>query len=315
MTEHFDLLIRGATVVDGTGAPGYAADVGVRGDRIAHIGPLAQARADVEIDASGKVAAPGFIDAHTHDDRLLLSGPEMTPKVSQGVTTVVSGNCGISLAPAPTGMRAPVTPPLDLLDGEGGWFHFPTFGAYVEELRAHPAAINCAPLVGHTTLRVVTLDDVNRPATGAEIAHMRGLVQEALAAGAIGVSTGLYYEPAAAAPTEEVIEICRPLREFGGLYVTHMRSEGERIMDSLDGKLSDRPRGRGAGRDLASQGRRYRQSRPFHGDAGVHRATHAQSTHRARLLPLFRLLDHFVRGTGGRRVARARHVVEAPSRA
>ncbi|HTS52336.1 MAG TPA: D-aminoacylase [Burkholderiales bacterium] len=234
MSEHFDLLIRGATVVDGTGARGYAADVGVRGDRIVHVGPLARAGADVEIDASGKVAAPGFIDAHTHDDRLLLSGPEMTPKVSQGVTTVVSGNCGISLAPAPTGMRAPVTPPLDLLDGEGGWFHFPSFGAYVEELRAHPPAINCAALVGHTTLRVVTLSDVNRPANGAEIAHMRGMIQEALAAGAIGVSTGLYYEPAAAAPTEEVIEVCRPLREFGGLYVTHMRNEGERVMDSLE---------------------------------------------------------------------------------
>ena len=234
MTEHFDLLIRGATVVDGTGTLGYAADVGVRGDRIAHVGSLAQARADVEIDAAGKVAAPGFIDAHTHDDRLLLSGPEMTPKVSQGVTTVVSGNCGISLAPAPTGMRAPVTPPLDLLDDAGTWFRFPSFGAYVEELRAHPAAINCAPLVGHTTLRVVTLDDVDRPATKAEIARMRGLVQEALASGAIGVSTGLYYEPATAAPTEEVIDVCRPLREFGGLYVTHMRNEGERVMDSLE---------------------------------------------------------------------------------
>ena len=110
MSEHFDLLIRGATVVDGTGAPGYTADVGVRGDRIVHIGPLAQARAGVEIDATGKVAAPGFIDAHTHDDRLLLSAPEMTPKVSQGVTTVVSGNCGISLAPAPTG--GPMPPAL-----------------------------------------------------------------------------------------------------------------------------------------------------------------------------------------------------------
>jgi N-acyl-D-amino-acid deacylase len=234
MSGTYDLLIRGATVVDGSGAPRYAADIGVREDRIVAIGPLAHVRADVEIDGAGKVAAPGFIDAHTHDDRLLLSGPEMTPKVSQGVTTVVSGNCGISLAPAPKGMRAPVTPPLDLLDGEGGWFHFPSFGAYVEELRAHPAAINCAPLVGHTTLRVVTLDDVNRPATGAETARMRGLVQEALAAGAIGVSTGLYYEPAAAAPTDEVIEICRPLREFGGLYVTHMRHEGDRVMDSLE---------------------------------------------------------------------------------
>jgi N-acyl-D-amino-acid deacylase len=234
MAESFDLLIRGATVVDGTGAPGYAANIGIRDDRIVQLGSLARARADVEIDGSGKVAAPGFIDAHTHDDRLLLSNPEMTPKISQGVTTVISGNCGISLAPAPEGMRAMVTPPLDLLDSEGGWFRFPTFGAYIEELHARPAAINCAPLVGHTTLRVVTLDDLDRPATSSEIARMRDLVHEALAAGAIGVSTGLYYEPAAAAPTQEVIEVCRPLKEFGGLYVTHMRNEAERVMDSLE---------------------------------------------------------------------------------
>lgn len=233
MTEHFDLLIRGATVVDGSGAPGYAADVGVRGDRIAQLGALAHARADLEINATGKVAAPGFIDAHTHDDRLLLSGPQMAPKISQGVTTVVSGNCGISLAPAPEGMRAPVTPPLDLLDSAGEWFRFPSFRDYVEELTARPAAINCAPLVGHTTLRVVALNNLDQPATATEIARMREMVQEALAAGAIGVSTGLYYEPAAAAPTEEVIEVCRPLREFGCLYVTHMRNEAERVMDSL----------------------------------------------------------------------------------
>jgi N-acyl-D-amino-acid deacylase len=234
MTEHYDLLIRNATVVDGTAAPRYAGDIGVRGDRIVRIGPLAEARADVEIDAAGKVAAPGFIDAHTHDDRLLLSSPEMAPKVSQGVTTVIAGNCGISLAPAPSGMQGPVTPPLDLLDGDGGWFRFPTFAAYVEELRARPPASNCALLVGHTTLRVITLDDVDRPATAAEIARMRTMVHEAMAAGAIGASTGLYYEPAAAAPTEEVIETCRPLREFGGLYVTHMRNEAERVMDSLE---------------------------------------------------------------------------------
>jgi N-acyl-D-amino-acid deacylase len=158
----------------------------------------------------------------------------MTPKLSQGVTTVIAGNCGISLAPAPSGMRAPVPPPLDLLDGDGGWFRFPTFAAYVEELRARPPASNCALLVGHTTLRVITLDDVDRPATAAEIARMRTMVHEAMAAGAIGASTGLYYEPAAAAPTEEVIETCRPLREFGGLYVTHMRNEAERVMDSLE---------------------------------------------------------------------------------
>jgi N-acyl-D-amino-acid deacylase len=234
MAEHYDLLIRGATIVDGTGAPRYAGDIGVLGDRIARIGALADARGDIAIDANGKVAAPGFIDAHTHDDRLLLSCPEMTPKVSQGVTTVVGGNCGISLAPAPTGMRAPVTPPLDLLDADGGWFRFPSFAAYIEELGAHPAAINSAVMVGHTTLRVVTLDDVERPATAAEIARMQVLAREALRAGAIGISTGLYYEPASAAPTEEVIEVCRPLRETGGLYVTHMRDEAEHVIDSLE---------------------------------------------------------------------------------
>src|SRR5882672_1343217 len=97
--EHFDLLIRNATLIDGTRAPRFAGDLGVRGERIARIGRFDAAKADVEIDASGKIAAPGFIDAHTHDDRLMLSGPDMSPKVSQGVTTVVAGNCGISLSP------------------------------------------------------------------------------------------------------------------------------------------------------------------------------------------------------------------------
>ena len=229
----YDLAVRNGTVVDGTRAPRYKADVAIHGDRISAIGRV-QGRAEVEIDATGLVVAPGFIDAHTHDDRLMLSGPDMAPKVSQGVTTVVAGNCGVSLAPAPRGMANPVTPPLDLLDDEGHWFRFPSFAAYVEELRARPAATNCALLVGHTTLRVGVLDNLERPAHGPEIARMRELADEALGAGAIGVSTGLYYEPALAAPTEEVIEVCRPLARHRGLYCTHMRNEGDAILDSLE---------------------------------------------------------------------------------
>jgi N-acyl-D-amino-acid deacylase len=231
---HFDLLIRNGTLIDGTGAPRRAGDVGVRGDRIMALGALQDATAAAALDASGKIVAPGFIDAHTHDDRLMLSSPGMAPKVSQGVTTVVAGNCGISLAPAPGGMRLPVTPPLDLLDEAGGWFRFPTFAAYVAELQAQPPATNAVLLVGHTTLRVATMRDVERPASQAEIARMRELAGEALRAGAAGISTGLYYEPAVAAPTEEVIEVCRPLREHGGLYCTHMRNEAERVIESLE---------------------------------------------------------------------------------
>src|SRR5712671_337220 len=159
----YDLLIRNATVIDGTRAPRFQADIGVLSGKISRIGKLKE-KGEVEIDASGKIAAPGFIDAHTHDDRLMLSAPEMAPKVSQGVTTVVAGNCGVSLAPAPRGMPRPVTPPLDLMDDEGGWFRFPTFSSYVEELKGRPAATNCALLVGHSMLRVQTMRDVYRAA-------------------------------------------------------------------------------------------------------------------------------------------------------
>src|SRR6186997_1261823 len=159
----YDFLIRNATVVDGTRAPRFEADIGVRGGRIESIGRLAGANAEREIDAAGLIAAPGFIDAHTHDDRLLLSAPEMAPKVSQGVTTVIAGNCGVSLAPAPRGMKKPITPPIDLLDMEGDWFRFRTFADYVQALVEAPAATNCALLVGHSMLRVQTMADVDRP--------------------------------------------------------------------------------------------------------------------------------------------------------
>ena len=234
MQKNFDLLIRNASIVDGTGAPRFNGDIGIIGDRIVRIGDLSTLRGELEIDLAGRIAAPGFIDSHTHDDRIMLSSPDMAPKVSQGVTTVIGGNCGVSLAPMPRPIPNPVTPPLNLLDDQGSWFHFPTFASYLDELRAHPAATNCAMLVGHTTLRVATMSDLSKPASSTEIAAMRELVLEAMQAGAIGVSTGLFYEPAIAAPTEEVIEVCSPLKQFKGLYCTHMRNEADRVIDSLE---------------------------------------------------------------------------------
>lgn len=231
--QHFDLIVRNAAVIDGTKSPRFRADIGVRDGVVAEVGTLERARADVEIDASGLIAAPGFIDAHTHDDRLLLSDRDVMPKVSQGVTTVVTGNCGISLAHSPVPRGAP-TPPLDLLDNEGGWFRFPSFRAYRETLESQPAAINAACLVGHTTFRVAAMDRLDRVATAAEIARMRDMARESLASGAIGISTGTAYAPAACATTEEIIEVCRPLAELGGVYATHMRNEDDHITQSME---------------------------------------------------------------------------------
>jgi N-acyl-D-amino-acid deacylase len=128
----------------------------------------------------------------------------------------------------------PVTPPLNLLDDEGKWFRFRSFKEYLDALKAEPATTNRAMLVGHTTLRVATMDDLEQPANAKQIQAMQELVVEAMQAGAIGVSTGLFYEPAVAAPTEEVIEICKPLKKYNGLYCTHMRDEADGVMDSLE---------------------------------------------------------------------------------
>jgi N-acyl-D-amino-acid deacylase len=228
MSHSYDLILRGATVIDGTRATRFEADVGVRGDRIERVGAV-EGSAALEIDARGKVLAPGFIDAHTHDDRLLLSAPDMAPKASQGVTTVVTGNCGISIAPLELGDRPP-PPPLDLLGG----YRFGSFSKYVSALEETPAATNAAALVGHTTLRVGAMQKLDVPASASEIRAMQGRLEEALAAGAIGCSTGMYYEPARAATTEEVIEVCRPLSARQALYCTHMRDEADLVLESLD---------------------------------------------------------------------------------
>ena len=227
-------MIRNGTVIDGTGAARFEGDVAIRGDRISCIGSLDACTADKMIDAEGLAVAPGFIDAHTHDDRLLLADGSMIPKVSQGVTTVVVGNCGISLAPMPIPVPSPVVPPLDLLDSTGEWYRYRNFADYMCALRDTPAAVNSAGYVGHTTLRAIVMDNLYRPASASEIEQMQKFVTEAMEAGAIGVSTGLAYAPAKAAPTEEVIEVCRPMVAHNGLHATHMRDEGEATMASLE---------------------------------------------------------------------------------
>jgi N-acyl-D-amino-acid deacylase len=230
MANEYDVIIRNGTVIDGTGAAGQSADIGIKGDRVATIGNLSKASANVEHEAANRVVAPGFIDVHTHDDHALLSKPDMSYKTSQGVTTVVAGNCGISLAPLRfVGERPP--PPLDLL-GDG--YKFPRMSEFFSALDANPAATNAALLCGHTTLRVGAMDELQRPATDTEIDTMRDNLAEALDAGAVGLSTGLAYEPAMPAPTSEILKLAELLGPAGALYTTHLRNEGDDIVKSLE---------------------------------------------------------------------------------
>lgn len=238
-----DLIIRDATILDGTGAPRRRGDVGVTGERITQVGDLGGASADREVLAGGRAIAPGFIDAHTHDDRAVLCGPAcMACKMSQGVTTVVVGNCGISLSP--TRMTSRPVPPLDLL-GDESWWTFGSFGEYADRLARDPGPVNTYALIGHMSLRVEALaGDVTRAARDREAERMRARLAECLAEGASGFSTGLFYPPNAAAPTEEVIAVAEALRAARGIYVTHMRDEGEGVLDSIEEALRI---GRGTG--------------------------------------------------------------------
>ena len=231
MREVATIIFRGGQVIDGSGAAAISADVAVNGDRILAVGSIAGSSGAEVVDISGHVIAPGFIDVHTHDDRLLLSAPDMSPKASQGVTTVVTGNCGISLAPLK--LRGSPPPPLDLL-GDQSWYRFESFASYMAALDRQPPAINAACLVGHSTLRVGAMDRLDRPATAAEIRAMQALLQESLDAGVVGFSTGLGYEPAESAPTEEILELAKLLKPAGAIHTTHMRDESDHVLESLD---------------------------------------------------------------------------------
>ena len=230
-----DLMLRGGWVIDGTGAGRLRADVAVTGQRIAAVGALDRTAAAREIDAAGRIVAPGFIDAHTHDDRALVETPDMAAKVSQGVTTVIAGNCGISLAPLR--VRGWPPPPMDLL-GDQAHYRFDSFGAFVDELTATPPACNAALLIGHITLRHGSMSGgLARPAGDRELAAMERGVDEAMAVGAIGLSTGLDYAEAVGAPTEEIITLARAARRHGGLYASHTRNYFERVEEAVDEAL------------------------------------------------------------------------------
>jgi N-acyl-D-amino-acid deacylase len=206
LASDYDLIIRNARVIDGTGNPWFHADIAVKAGRIAAVGKLPSATADTTIDAKQRIVAPGFIDVHTHIEADIEKVPRADNFLLDGVTTVVTGNCG--------GSR------LNLSE----WFR---------DLEKLGTGINIASLIGHNTVRQEVMGTANRTATPDEIARMQRLVEKAMQEGAVGFSTGLIYIPGTYSNTEEVVALARAASKYNGTYASHMRDEGEHVLDAI----------------------------------------------------------------------------------
>lgn len=222
----FDVLIYGGTVIDGTGAKRIRADVGLRHGKIADVGSLLQTAAGrsakLQIDATGAIVAPGFIDMHSHSDRTLLTDGDAQSAVRQGSTTHVTGNCGSSPVPrSPEGLAADDQSTLR------------TFGDYLARIRAQGTSIHVAPLVGHNTVRIAACGSQQRAPDAQEMRRMQEHVAEAMQSGAIGMSTGLVTPPGTFAATEEIIELAKVVARHGGIYASHIRGEAGTLIEAV----------------------------------------------------------------------------------
>ncbi|WP_416306083.1 N-acyl-D-amino-acid deacylase family protein [Neptunicella sp. SCSIO 80796] len=226
-----ELLIRNATVYDGSGDNAVQQDVLVSANKIVALGQFADDVADYCIDASGLALAPGFIDVHTHDDIEVIRNPAMLTKISQGVTTVVVGNCGISASPVQ--LTKPVPDPLNLL-GRDNEFVFSELSDYIAAVDQANSAVNVVALVGHTALRAQVMNRLDRAATDTEIDAMRTKLKKALNQGAKGLSSGLAYQSAHSATSGEVEALASELNAYQAVYTTHLRTEFDGILHAMD---------------------------------------------------------------------------------
>ena len=229
-----DLVLKNGRVVDGTGNPWFIGDVGTKDGLIADIGRV-KLEGRQTIDVGGLVISPGFIDGHCHSDLMVLDAPESEIKLRQGVTTEVVGNCGMTPAPYASEnlelLRSYVEPVLGTTDLAWSWERVEQ---YMEALLEATPAGNVATYVGHGTLRIAVMGFENRPAEAGELDRMKGLLEEALQAGAIGLSLGLMYAPGSYTPREELAELCSVLPGYDGLLAAHIRGEGNSLIPSIE---------------------------------------------------------------------------------
>jgi len=230
----FDLIIKGGTVVDGTGNPWFKADIAVTKDKIVKIGDLSSDKADEIIDATGLIVSPGFIDMHSHSDISLLINPKAESKIMQGVTTEVIGNCGFSAAPL-------LDETIHLVKEEIETYYknaelnldWRSFDEYLKKLEEKGVAVNVASLVGQGTVRLAVMGIEDRSPSTSEMNKMKELVEEAMKSGAFGLSTGLIYPPGCYTKTDEIVELCKIVAKYGGIYASHIRGEGETLIEAV----------------------------------------------------------------------------------
>ena len=225
----FDVVIRNAYIVDGTGNPWFEADIGIKSGKISEIGNLDFEDADRIINAKELMVCPGFIDMHSHSEYSLLANSKAESKIKQGVTTEVNGNCGDSPAPI-EGMTAEAAEEAKEYKLNMDWS---TLAEYLDKLERQGISLNVAQLVGHGTIRIAVMGHENRPPTREELNKMKELVAQAMEDGAFGMSTGLYYLPGGFADTAEVIELCKVVTKYGGIYTSHIRGEGDPLIEAV----------------------------------------------------------------------------------
>jgi len=234
----FDVVLRGGSLIDGTGAPARRADVGVLGDRILAVGDLSAldpTGVETVLELDGRVVAPGFVDPHGHSDGSVLVDGALAGLLHQGYTTQLSGNCGETLAPITDAGRETVELTLRPNHLVAGWR---TFGEYLDRVEEQRLGLNVAFLVGHGTVRASVLGADPRSPSPEELATMTGEVEAAMDAGAMGFSTGLIYAPGMHAPASEVEALVAAASRRGGLYATHMRNESDDLFASLDESIA-----------------------------------------------------------------------------
>ena len=230
----YDMLIRGGTVVDGTGSKPFRADVAVCGGKIAAVAEtITPERAEKLVDAAGMIVAPGFIDMHAHSDLTVLKGRSGANVLEQGITMEVTGHCGESVTPPIKEMKRAVDSDdiskIERIEANGG-----TLRALLQELKECPPPTNMAFFIGHGNLRAKVMGYADRRPTEEELERMRALLRAEMEAGALGMSTGLIYPPGSYADTNELVELAKVAAAYGGIYSSHIRSEGDRLVESVE---------------------------------------------------------------------------------